>query len=356
MNQEDRPECDVILGFERLGVRFATSVSWRCSPQSVLRMLMRWSVYFKFAQGPPLQCEAVVEGNMIYGRLMTLKQWYPPDREVCLGCHRIGIPDIKKAFLPISSRSVYHAKENNCQTLVVKLLQNLDIPVPHKVCTIASDMKAVFWLRGERVAFNSIVSMVEKAFQCSKKAAADIDLSFASTETEADDLSMCQDCEVRLGFFRIRQSCLVFVASSISARCLMHWSVDLIMSSGPSYRCDAGEEEGVLQGYKRRISPKPLRKDEICVGTFKISTEQIDRVMQRMSDCGSYDPIANNCQTWAVKFMENLKIPVPEDVQTIAHKMDEHFPKCDYNDFKAMVAMLEEKFVDGRPEESTTDM
>ncbi|XP_077527232.1 uncharacterized protein LOC144138704 isoform X2 [Haemaphysalis longicornis] len=263
MNQEDRPACDVILGFERLGVRFATSVSWRCSPQSVLRMLMRWSVYFKFAQGPPLQCEAVVEGNMIYGRLMTLKEWYPPDREVCLGCHRIGIPDIKKAFLPISSRSVYHAKENNCQTLVVKLLQNLDIPVPHKVCTIASDMKAVFWLRGERVAFNSIVSMVEKAFQCSKK---------------------------------------------------------------------------------------------ICVGTFKISTEQIDRVMQRMSVCGSYDPIANNCQTWAVKFMENLKIPVPEDVQTIAHKMDEHFPKCDYNDFKAMVAMLEEKFVDVRPEESTTDM
>lgn len=279
---------------------------------------MRWTIYFEFAQGPVIACEAVVEDNKLSGRLTPLKERNPADTEVCIGKHKIVYGDVWKAFLCISSASDYHAEENNSQTWAFKLLKSLDIPVPYQVSAIASG----------RITTEKQARTLE-----------DLD-----SDSEVAYRSQCRDCEVWLGFSRIGGGFASFFSSSANWRCFMHWSVDLKVIDGALYRCHAGAEDGRLRGKQEVISKQTPLKKQILLGIFKLSETQIERVMRQMAECGMYDKVRNNCQIWAVKFLDKLKIPIPDEVRTIAQKVGYRFPTADESEYKDMVEMVEESF------------
>lgn len=302
VEQPGSAPCEVILAFEKTGSPLSTTTSPRRRSQSVSCTPMRATVYFRSTVGPSIACDAIVEGNKLSGHFKPLKEWSPPDSEqtqVCVGHHKIEYGDILNAFVCISSPSDYHSQDNNCQTWVFKLLKLLNIAVPRRVFEIAS---------GEATLRN------------------------LGSESEVPPEYRNQRCEVRLVFFQIGGALGSFLSWSGKFRQFMHWAVDIKLTDGYIYRCDGVSANGRLRGGIEITREEPPLKDRIVVGTFNISIRQIQHVVCEMTDCGVYHPIFNNTQTWAVKFIDKLNIPLPDGVQTIAEKVRRVFSLPSAND------------------------
>lgn len=130
----------------------------------------------------------------------------------------------------------------------------------------------------------------------------------------------------------------------------MHWAVDIKIIRGALYRCHAGDDNGLLKA-KQEVCHGTL-PDQIVVGTYKISENQIQQVMEEMSECGKYDKIRNNCQIWVVKFLLKLNIPFPGMLKTIAEKMSDYYPTNKYKNYKIMAEMLKQQFSESARENS----
>lgn len=146
------------------------------------------------------------------------------------------------------------------------------------------------------------------------------------------DVIMKPDCKIALVFTPAGDRCFqnksVFLSSSSSTATshpFMHWQLCCEFNDGKSFKFEALLEKGHLVACMRPAGRNKLPCDKVFLGVFKRSFEDVSNAFHALSDIKKYDVVENNCQTWVVAFLEELSIPVPEELRTIAKTVQEIF-------------------------------
>ncbi|XP_049524253.1 uncharacterized protein LOC125945903 [Dermacentor silvarum] len=143
---------------------------------------------------------------------------------------------------------------------------------------------------------------------------------------------MKPDCKITLVFKPVGDRCFqtksVFLSSIFTTETshpFMHWEVCCEFDDGKSFKFEALLDKGHLVPCMRPAGRNTLLCDKVFFGVFKRSFEDISNAYHALSELKKYDVVKNNCQTWVVAFLEELSLPVPEEVRRIAKTIQEIF-------------------------------
>ncbi|XP_075558628.1 uncharacterized protein LOC142590416 [Dermacentor variabilis] len=166
---DDKPNCKMSMGFTPVGGRCSQYKSYFSSGSSataITHRLMHWVIYCEFDDGKSFEIEALeVQGNLTPYMRPVARVKLPRDK-VCLGVHKRSFEDVSNAFHALSVIEKYHVVENNCQTWVVALLEQLKLPLPEEVSTIAKTIEKIFSDNGKGKGYDFVVHKVRSSYEC----------------------------------------------------------------------------------------------------------------------------------------------------------------------------------------------
>lgn len=96
-----------------------------------------------------------------------------------------------------------------------------------------------------------------------------------------------------------------------------HWLVLFYYGGDDVTICEAtkdtAEDLTAMRYWKKRTSEEVTRLSKKHLGKHRVQESYLDKLVRKMSDCGKYDALNNNCQTWVLKLLKELGIPRPKE-------------------------------------------